>query len=150
MGIVARKAFMNSSHSDLMRVLPYAGTLPFIAGALLLLMGVQDIPYLGATRMLVLSYGLLIVSFMAGIHWGQYLAGVRAGVNLLASSNVVALVAWFGFLLLPASWFCLLLVVLFAVVYALDRQIDGGTDYLATRRNVTGIVCLSLVVAAFA
>lgn len=141
---------MNSSRYNLVRVLPYAGALPFIAGALLLLTGVQDVPHLGPTRMIVLSYGLLIVSFMAGIHWGQYLSGVRSGVNLLASSNAVALAAWFGFLLLPASWFCLLLVVLFAALYGLDRMISAGTDYVATRRNVTGIVCLSLVVAAFA
>jgi Protein of unknown function (DUF3429) len=141
---------MNSNNSSLLRLLPYAGALPFAGGALLVLMRVHSLPFIGSTQYAVLSYGLLIISFMAGVHWGQYLSGVRATVNLLVSSNVVALLAWFGFLLLPVFWFCLLLIFLFAVLYLIDMQLDSPPDYLKTRCNVTAIVCLSLLVTAFA
>ena len=115
-----------------------------------MLMRVHSLPFIGSTQNAVLSYGLLIVSFMAGVHWGQYLSGLRAGVNLLVSSNIVALVAWFGFLLLPAFWFCLLLVLLFAVLYLIDMKLHCQSDYLKTRRNVTAIVCTSMLVIALA
>jgi Protein of unknown function (DUF3429) len=141
---------MNSNHSMHLHLLPFAGALPFVAGAFWAVMPVQDAPFIGSTQNAVLSYGLLIISFMAGTHWGQYLAGVRASVNLLVSSNVVALAAWFGFLLLPSLWFCLLLIFLFAVLYLIDMQVDSPSDYLKTRRNVTAIVCFSLMVTAFA
>jgi hypothetical protein len=141
---------MTTARSDLIRSLPYAGALPFVVGAMLLVSGVSPLPFLGSAQWVVISYGLLIISFMAGVHWGQYLVGVRAPVNLLVSSNVVALCAWFGFLLLPVFWFCLLLVVLFAVLYLIDRQLHSRSDYLNTRRNVTGLVCVSLLVTAFA
>ena len=98
----------------------------------------------------MLSYGLLIIAFMAGVHWGQYLSGVRGQMNLLVSSNFVALLAWFGFLLLPTVWFFVLLVALFAVLYFIDMQLHAPSDYLKTRRNVTAVVCLSLLVTAFA
>jgi uncharacterized membrane protein YoaK (UPF0700 family) len=141
---------MNSDYSSLLRFLPYAGALPFVIGALLVFLRVHSLPFIGSTQNAVLSYGLLIISFMAGVHWGQYLSGVRGEVNLLLSSNMVALLAWFGFLLLPTLWFCLLLIFLFAVLYLIDMQLDSPTDYLKTRRHVTAIVCLSLLVTAFA
>jgi uncharacterized membrane protein YoaK (UPF0700 family) len=141
---------MNSTRVNLLQLLPYAGALPFAGAAALLVLKVQHVPLFGTVRTVVLSYGLLIISFMAGVHWGQYLEGVRAKVNMLVSSIVVALAAWFGFLLLPAFWFCLLLIFLFAVLYLIDTQLHAPSDYLKTRRNVTVVVCFSLLVTAYA
>jgi hypothetical protein len=135
--------------SNLTRVLPYAGALPFMAGALLLLFNSETLPLIGDAQHAVLSYGLVILSFMAGVHWGQFLSGARGAFNLLLTSNAIALAGWFGFLLLPPLWFCLLLVLLFALVYVIDRPIHSGTDYLTMRRNVTGIVCVSLLLTAY-
>jgi Protein of unknown function (DUF3429) len=137
------------NQSRFLFILPYAGVVPFAVGTLLVLMRVHSLPFIGSTQYAVLSYGLLIISFMAGVHWGQYLSGVRGKVNLLVSSNVVALLAWFGFLLLPTFWFLVLLVVLFAVLYFIDTQLHASSEYLNTRRNVTAVVCLSLLVMAF-
>lgn len=141
---------MNSDRVHLLRMLPYAGAAPFVAGSMLTVLQIQRLPFLGATQHILLTYGLLIVSFMAGVQWGQYLAGARASVNLLVSSNVMALLAWFGFLLLPAFWFSLLLIFLFATLYVIDTQFQSDVEYLKTRRNVTALVCLSLLVATFA
>jgi hypothetical protein len=140
--------------STLLRILPYAGTLPFVGCAVLLLTGVRNLLPFGDVTTIALAYGLAIVSFMAGVHWGQYLAGVRTRVDLLISSNMVALVAWSGFLLLPKLHFCLLLIVLFIVLNSIDGHLhhQGAIDrhYRQLRNYVTAVVCLSLLVAGFA
>lgn len=136
--------------AKLTTLLPYAGALPFLCGAIFMVLNINELPLLGSTQAALLSYGLLIVSFMAGVHWGQYLSGARPSVNLLFSSNAVALLAWFGFLVLPAILFCILLIALFATLYIIDLQLHTNSQYLNTRRNVTALVCLSLAVAAFA
>jgi Protein of unknown function (DUF3429) len=134
-------------------LLPIAGVLPFVGGALLMLLGVPTV-FSVPVQTLVLSYALLIVSFMAGVHWGQYVSGVRTRVDLLLSSNVVALAAWFGFLLLPKLYFCLLLVVLFIALNSIDGHLhqQGVIDrnYRQLRNYVTTAVCVSLLVAGFA
>jgi Protein of unknown function (DUF3429) len=141
-------------NSTLLRTLPYAGALPFMACAILLIFGIKDLAPLGKTNTIIFTYGLTIISFMAGVHWGQYVAGVRTRVNLLVSSNLVTLAAWFGFLLLPSFYFSFLLIVLFIILNSIDGHLrdEGAIEsrYGKTRRNVTALVCLSLLIAAFA
>jgi hypothetical protein len=147
-GLQAYTATMTDT-SPFLRVLPYAGTLPFVGGAALQLIGISELPLLGDPRTVASSYGLAIVSFMAGVHWGQHLEGRHANVNLLITSNAVTLAAWFGFLLLPSAAFSLLLAAVFGTVYLIDRQIHPRSDYLTTRRNVSLIVSASLIIGAF-
>jgi Protein of unknown function (DUF3429) len=141
---------MKSNNPNLLHLLPYAGALPFIACACLVIARMDHLPMLGPIETIAQSYGLLILSFMAGVHWGQHVSGVRGQVNLLVSSNAVALAAWFGFLLLPAHWFYSLLIALFTGLYLIDRPLQADPDYLGVRRNVTLLVCLSLLVLAVA
>jgi hypothetical protein len=140
---------MMTNTSPFLRILPYAGALPFIGCAALQLIGITELPLLGDPRTVASSYGLAIVSFMAGVHWGQYLEGRHANVNLLITSNAVTLAAWFGFLLLPSPTFSLLLVLLFGSIYLIDGRIHRHSDYLTTRRNVSLIVSASLMIGAF-
>lgn len=139
---------MNNT-SSLLRILPYAGALPFVGCALLLMFGIKDLPPFGDLKTVATTYGLTIISFMAGVHWGQSLEGRRAAPNLLVAGNMVTLAAWFGFLLLPLFAFSLLLVVLFGALYLIDCQLHPPSDYLSTRRNVTLIVSASLLLGAF-
>jgi Protein of unknown function (DUF3429) len=145
---------MMSTNPILLRLLPAFGVLPFVAGALASALRVPVLPLIGLVQLAVLSYGLMIVSFMAGVHWGQYLSGVRTRVDLLVSSNVVALAAWFGFLFLPNLYFCLLLIVLFVVLNSIDGHLhqQGVIDpqYRQLRSYVTAVVCASLLVVGFA
>ncbi len=134
----------------LLRVLPYAGTLPFVLGTIAKLTGTVPMIYFIDMRRLVLSYGVLIVSFIAGVHWGQYLSGTRGHVNLLIASNVITLVAWLGGLLLLPVQICYLLIGLFALLYVIDMGLGLSPSYLQTRRNVTLIVCTSLLALSFA
>ena len=137
----------------LLAILPVAGLIPFVGGALALLFGMPTIFSL-SVQAIVLSYALLIVSFMAGVHWGQYLSGVRTRVDLLVSSNVVAISAWCGFLLLPQLYFCLLSIVLFIILNSIDGHLHQqgiiDTRYWQLRQFVTSAVCVSLLVAGFA
>lgn len=134
--------------------LALAGAVPFIAAALALPFGLEPLAPWASMREMVQSYGLLIVSFMAGVHWGQHLSGHRLPANLLLTSNGVTLAAWFAYLLLPGALFLLVLAGLFALLYLLDRQLAGRSaispGYLRMRGVVTAIVCLSLAVAGFA
>jgi hypothetical protein len=134
------------------RALAFAGALPFLASALLLWSGEKHFPLLGDVPSIAASYGLLILAFMAGIHWGQALSGVKTNFNLFIASNVIALAAWFASLLLSPKLFFAVLAALFAAVLMIDRKLaaDGVLDrnYLATRTIVSSIVVLSLAVIA--
>jgi hypothetical protein len=135
--------------SPFLRILPYAGALPFIGCAVLQMIGIKEVPLLGNLKTVASSYGLTILSFMAGAHWGQYLEGKRADVNLLIASNALTLTAWFGFLLLPPLAFSVLLALLFAAAYLIDQQLHPQSAYLTARRNVTLIVSASLILGAW-
>jgi hypothetical protein len=135
--------------SPLFRILPYAGALPFIGCAVLQLIGIREVPLFGNLKTVASSYALTILSFMAGAHWGQYLEGRRVTPNLLIASNGLTLSAWFGFLLLPSLAFAILLAALFAAAYLIDTQLHPQSGYLTTRRNVTLIVSVSLILGAW-
>jgi Protein of unknown function (DUF3429) len=141
------------TQSTLIRILPYAGTLPFIYGAVSRFSGglsaMQHVRFFPDMQHMILSYGLLIISFMAGVHWGQYLAGLRPRINLLLSSNAVALLAWFCYLQLRPFELLLVYSGIFAGLYVIDVQMGLDARYMQTRRNVTAIVCSSLLVVAF-
>lgn len=78
--------------------LAMVGTIPFIAAALLPLLGHDALPQLGPLDQLVASYGLAIVCFLAGAHWGTCLAGRSpASLNLFIISNVIFLAVWFAY-----------------------------------------------------
>jgi hypothetical protein len=129
--------------------LVYAGSLPFLACALLSWMG----PIVGMPEVdpvaVAIGYGAVIASFIAGIHWAAHLfAGARSGDNLLIASNVVALIAW-GALLIGGAWGLALLIVCFAALFALDRRLHSRGIwplwFFRLRRNITAIVTTALL-----
>jgi hypothetical protein len=129
--------------------LVYAGSLPFLACALLSWMG----PIVGMPEVdpvaVAIGYGAVIASFIAGIHWAVHLfAGARGGDNLLIASNVVALIAW-GALLIGGAWGLALLIACFAALFALDRRLHSRGIwplwFFRLRRNITAIVTTALL-----
>lgn len=134
-------------------ILTYAGTAPFVLSALALWSGVA-IAQLTASIVMP-SYGLLILSFVAGTHWGYVAREEEASkvtLALLVSSNVAALLAWGFYLLLSKALMLPLLALLFCALllidYCLKRKELVSDGYYRMRRNVTLIVCLCLIVAA--
>jgi Protein of unknown function (DUF3429) len=146
-----KSAAMPFAESRLLNTLPFLGMLPFIFGAAWvwypwnILFGLQPVAFLS-------GYGLVILGFMAGVHWGQHLSGTPSSWNLPFASNAIALAAWFGWMLLSPRWYFLLLAALFAILLAVDSSLRGSgaisAAYWRTRVQVTIIVAIALNIAA--
>ena len=99
----------------LAQCLTYAGVLPFLCAAIIPAVKPN---FLGLNYdNIILTYGAVIVSFVAGVHWGIYLFK-DPPLNLFIHSNIAALLAWSAVLVAhPGSAFILLLC--FLMSYAL-------------------------------
>ena len=53
--------------------LTFAGTIPFIACAILITMHIDAVIAMGTTAEILSAYGLVIATFMAGSQWGSHL-----------------------------------------------------------------------------
>jgi len=134
--------------------LMYLGALPFIAGALLSLLSIDTLPWLGSVVHIVSVYALVISVFMAGILWGVTLQvntdNFLGQVNFLIS-NVLALTIWFVYLIYPDSHsFLLTTVVAFLWLLMLDTKLVKrkliSSSYYRARKRVSAIVITSLLV----
>ena len=136
------------------RFLASFGALPFLAcSAAIVFLDNPTMGPFGTAQNVLSSYSLLIVSFMAGILWGVYLIrSNEISLNLLLISNVIAVVAWAGFILLPIRLVLLCHAVLFLLLLYIDRDaVKAGVlteAYLKIRYGVSGVVVASLLVAA--
>ena len=135
--------------------LTFAGAIPFVACAFLLMIDVVTVPMLGSVGDVLSAYGLVIASFMAGAHWGNHLSLAddnKWAIRLPLYSNIIALGLWLGFLILSAIGFIWLLVIgfisLLVIDYSLHRAQIISHTYFKVRQYVTAIVVVSLVIAA--
>jgi len=140
---------MDTRH--LYSLLAYAGVAPFVACALLPLMGIVSIPPFGPLDQLVNSYGLAIVCFLSGIHWAYYLANKDdLPFNLMVSSNAIFLLAWFGFVVGELSTSLLIQMASLIILLVIDwrlRTADVITaHYFRVRLTATSLAIASLVV----
>jgi len=131
--------------------LAIAGTLPFVACALLPLFGIESIPVFGRLDTLASAYGLAIVCFLAGAHWGNYLlARGDTPLNLFVTSNVIFLFVWFAFVGANLAWAITAQLVAFLVLLAIDYRLKTGgmisDDYFRVRLVATMIACVSLLI----
>lgn len=141
--------------SKLYAALAIAGTIPFVAGALLPLLGYTSLPLVGPTEQLVASYGLAIVSFLTGAHWGTYLLGRSVdSINLFITSNAILLAAWVAYIGAGIKVAIGVQVIALLVLLYIDRRLAAGgvisAHYFRIRTVATTIatVSLLLVVAA--
>ena len=134
--------------------LMYLGALPFIAGAILSLLSIDTLSWLGSVRHIVSLYALVISVFMAGILWGvtlQINTDNFIGLVNFIISNVLTLTLWLVYLIYPDSIiFLLTTAVVFLWLLVIDaklvtREIISNTYYRA-RKRVSTIVILSLLV----
>ena len=132
-------------------ILTYAGALPFIACALMPLLGVSSIKLIGSFDYIAAVYALTIVSFMAGVHWGMALDQQRTEwpVNLFLSSNAVTIIAWLAFLTTTPKITLIACILAFLYLLWVDYRLYYlkllTAHYLQTRRNVTALVAISLL-----
>ena len=135
----------------LAHVLIFAGGLPFIAGALLLLLGVKTLPLLCNVTETMAAYGMVIVIFLTGIHWGQQLSFGKSAPGLFVSSNIIAVMVWLSWLVLAPRLFILVLVaplvILLYIDFILNRNRVIGQGYFRSRVIITPIVICCLLAA---
>jgi len=125
-------------HRQAMR-LTYAGILPpWIA------LGLEQVGSFYWLNLAVLTYGVVIASFICGMHWSTFMYKTApAAAHLLLTSNAGALVAW---MLVPVSILSMPLALVgvvgvLALLLAIDRQLlaAGAIEpwFWTLRRNAT-------------
>lgn len=138
-----------TAHSSY-KFLTLAGTLPFIACALLPVAGVSEVAFLGSLDAVAASYGLLIASFMAGTHWGQFLTtSAPTPLNLFLTSNALALFVWFAYLSGNTSVAVACQIIAFLALLTIDYRLQSAglitQGYLRMRLIATLIVVAALL-----
>ena len=140
-----------SVNPRLYRILALAGGLPFLAGAFMAMAGI-DTPVPAA--LLTSSYGLAIVSFLCGVHWGTFLyRAEQAPLNLFVTSNVIVVLAWLAWLLAPLEVVLGTEVFAFLALLLIDYLLLAAglvsRHYFVTRVEATALAVLSLATVWF-
>ncbi|QPH53484.1 DUF3429 domain-containing protein [Pontivivens ytuae] len=142
-------------------ILGFAGLLPFLGGAALVLLPPGTVPLYGffisepeGGRLLLERYGTIILSFMAGCLWGfASRHGRKPSWVELGLSVTPPLAIFFGLTNDPAAS-CLLLTYAFAGLLLIDSLFAKRTIvvwwWLSLRIPLTIVVCACLLIGAFA
>ncbi|MDW3094674.1 MAG: DUF3429 domain-containing protein [Gammaproteobacteria bacterium] len=130
--------------------LAYLGVIPFVIGVTLISFGYQQFFLINDLAFMVSSYGLVIVVFMSGIHWGNYLSDEKShSLNLLIASNLITLISWFAFLLISTELTLLIYCITFSALLYIDAKLLSlqviSKRYFKVRCVVTLIVVISLL-----
>ena len=130
-------------------ILAMAGVTPFVACAILPLVGIDSIELLGPLPDVAAGYGLAIVSFLTGIHWAtQIYDRHQTGFNLLIASNVVFVVVWLAYAIGTIGVALAAQILALLVLLGIDRWLLGNgvisAHYYRTRSAATTLAVLSL------
>ncbi len=133
------------NHSKLIQLLTYLGTVPFF---LALYFSLSKQTFLGVEGVQwFLTYGLLILSFMAGTLWGQVVNDSLRVKSIALATNAITLAAWFAFLLAESSVILSILALGFVALYALESlvmsHLKRPSYYLGLRLRVTALVMIA-------
>jgi len=131
------------------KLLGYAGLIPFVGMAMLLWLIDADLhPFVALA---LAGYGAAIVSFFGGIHWG---IGLRQGAshrNLHLIWGVIpSILAWIA-VIMPAYAGLPLLALLLLACYLVDRKTwpeAGLRDWLTLRFRLTVVSTLACLFGA--
>ena len=133
------------SQPSLIQFLTYLGAVPFYL-ALYLVITNQVLLGISGGHWFK-TYGLVILSFMAGTIWGQVVnASVRVK-RLALASNAVTLLAWFAYLLVSTQATLVIMATGFVALYILEALIMTHVTrpdyYLGLRLRVSALVLLA-------
>ena len=141
---------------NILKVLGYAGLLPFLSTAVVMLNAVINGPGLQSAAVfnlyapyVFISYSAVILSFMAGTLWAKWESGSDSTMTNAAVlfSNVVSLTAWLALLMIFMSsimtvFAVTILLVGFASLLWVERLSKTASDYWQMRVNLTSSVLL--------
>ena len=131
----------------------YAGTIPFILCSICFSAGIKSIYLLGSVDKILSAYGLVILSFLSGSHWGQHLYINRRiwGCTLPVLSNIIAVLFCFSFLVLSFKELVAIFVAAFIILLIIDHRLFQmhliSDHYFQTRCFVSAIVIISLIIS---
>jgi hypothetical protein len=136
---------MGQKQIKLAKILTYSGTLPFIIAILILQFSEPNLNIKNAA----IAYGAIIISFLSGIHWAAYLFFPdKCSINLLISSNILALIAWLSVIINCQPKNIILQILCFLSLLALDLNLRKASIlppwFFKLRCNATMIVVLCL------
>ena len=132
--------------------LMYAGAIPFVFCAICLSTHIHQWPLLGPVEKILGMYGLVILSFLAGSHWGQHFQ-MRCFWHrtLPILSNVIVVLLWLGTLLLSFKMLLAMFVTVFVILLLIDYHLLQhdliSKHYFHTRLFASTIVIVSLVIS---
>lgn len=133
--------------------LTYAGTIPFILCSICFSADIKSIYLLGSVDKILSTYGLVILSFLSGSHWGQHLYINRRiwGYTLPVLSNIIAVLLCFSFLVLGFKELVAIFVAAFIILLIIDHRLFQmhliSDHYFQTRCFVSAIVIASFVIS---
>ena len=131
----------------------YAGTIPFILCSICFSAGIKSIYLLGLVDKILSAYGLVILSFLSGSHWGQHLYINRRiwGCTLPVLSNIIAVLLCFSFLVLSFKELVAIFIAAFIILLIIDHRLFQmhliSDHYFQTRCFVSAIVIISLIIS---
>lgn len=130
--------------------LTLAGVTPFLACALLPVLGIEAIEPFGRLHELAGDYGMAILCFLTGIHWAtQLYARDKVPFNLFVGSNVVFLAVWIAYVASSLTWALATQLVAFPLLLAVDFRLQQtgliSRHYLGIRFVATALACFSLL-----
>jgi len=128
----------------------YAGILPFIICSGLLNFNITGIVWLGNVAHSLNIYSLIIISFIAGSHWGQHLYIQGKWSKLLPLlSNMLAVLLWLAVLVCSNKMLFSIYILAFIGLLWIDwRLLQSGLivfKYFIARAIVTAIVVILLL-----
>ena len=132
------------------RLLTYLGILPFLICSITIFVGFDQ----EKTVFILRAYAVVIVSFISGIHWG---IGIKDNQHstawLLATSNIISLLAWGSLFIHHVISALSLLTLLLVLLLVIDHKLYGMRQikfwFIKLRRQATFFVVLCLVSSIF-
>ncbi|MBY0428617.1 MAG: DUF3429 domain-containing protein [Alphaproteobacteria bacterium] len=133
------------------RLLTYAGTLPFIACAMamFLKLHIDGLNFAHISS----AYSAVIISFICGIHWAIYAFHQAACPRyVVITSNIIALLAWVNVLIPPCYLSYAVNIASFIILLMIDQKIYHQARlppwYYPLRFKITIVVISSLCLTA--
>lgn len=133
------------NHSNIIKLLTYLGATPFF---LAIFISLSNHSFLGVEgSKWFLTYGLVILTFMAGTLWGQVVNLSTKVKRIALASNAITLAAWFAFLLADTAVVLIIIALGFVALYLLEFFVISHTKrpdyYLGLRLKVTALVVVA-------
>ena len=135
--------------SRLTSTLTYAGAIPFVLAAFCMYWDFERLPIIGDVQKVIDLYGLVIVVFIAGSHWGLSVNLFdKQRIFLIIISNFFTLTALVSYIWLISIPFQLSLIVILLMLLMIDYWLFfkkiNSQDYVLMRLIVSIIVIISL------